>query len=81
MPLVEDTQANDDSEDFIERSNSIFPERRLRVYSDGKVIRLRGSTPITAYAIHSEVGEVHRAKINGRMVPIKTELQNGDGSR
>ncbi|PYS88436.1 MAG: GTP pyrophosphokinase [Acidobacteria bacterium] len=82
LPLVEDTQANDDSEDFIESLKlDLFPKDVYAFTPMGKVIQLpRGSTPIDfAYAIHSEVGDACTgAKINGRMVPIKTELQNGD---
>jgi GTP pyrophosphokinase len=82
LPLVETTEANQDSEDFIESLKlDLFPKDVYAFTPRGKVIQLpRGATPIDfAYAIHSEVGDsCTGAKINGRIVPIKTELQNGD---
>ena len=47
----------------------------------GKLIALpRGATPIDfAYAVHSQVGDTCvGAKINGRMLPLRTQLSNGD---
>jgi len=82
LPLVETTEANQDSEDFIESLKlDLFPKDVYAFTPMGKVIQLpRGSTPIDfAYAIHSQVGDTCTgAKINGRIVPIKTELKNGD---
>jgi GTP pyrophosphokinase len=82
LPLVEDNGAGDDSEDFIESLKlDLFPKDVYAFTPMGKVIQLpRGSSPIDfAYAIHSEVGDTcSGAKINGRIVPLKTELQNGD---
>ncbi len=82
LPLVEDNNPEEDSEDFIESLKlDLFPKDVYAFTPMGKVIQLpRGSTPIDfAYAIHSEVGDsCTGAKINGRIVPIKTELQNGD---
>lgn len=82
LPLVENTEANQDSEDFIETLKlDLFPKDVYAFTPMGKVIQLpRGSTPIDfAYAIHSRVGDTCTgAKINGRIVPLRTELQNGD---
>jgi GTP pyrophosphokinase len=82
LPLVEDTNGNEDSEDFIESLKlDLFPKDVYAFTPRGKVIQLpRGASPLDfAYAIHSEVGDTCTgAKINGRIVPIKTELQNGD---
>lgn len=82
LPLVEDNAVNEDSEDFIESLKlDLFPKDVYAFTPMGKVLQLpRGATPIDfAYAIHSEVGDTCTgAKINGRIVPLKTELQNGD---
>jgi GTP pyrophosphokinase len=82
LPLVETTNDNEDSEDFIESLKlDLYPKDVYAFTPMGKVIQLpRGSTPLDfAYAIHSEVGDTCTgAKINGRIVPLKYELQNGD---
>lgn len=71
-----------DARDFVESVKSDEFEEQVYVFSPkGKIIDLSvGSTPIDfAYRIHSEVG--HRctgAKVNGRMVPLDYQLQNGD---
>lgn len=69
-------------EEFLEHT-------KLEMYQDqvfcftpaGDLIALpKGATPIDfAYAIHSEVGNhCVGAKINGRMAPLRTTLNNGD---
>lgn len=82
LPLVEDSQADEDSEDFIESLKlDLYPKDVYAFTPMGKVIQLpRGATPIDfAYAIHSEVGDTCTgAKVNGRIIPLRTELQNGD---
>ena len=47
----------------------------------GQLIQLpRGATPVDfAYAVHSQVGDTCvGAKINGRLLPLRHQLQNGD---
>ncbi|HVE57101.1 MAG TPA: TGS domain-containing protein, partial [Pyrinomonadaceae bacterium] len=82
LPLVENTNENEDSEDFIESLKlDLYPKDVYAFTPKGEVKQLpRGSTPIDfAYAIHSEVGDTCTgAKIGGRIVPLRTELQNGD---
>lgn len=82
LPLVENSEDDEDSEDFIESLKlDLYPKDVYAFTPMGKVIQLpRGSSPIDfAYAIHSEVGDqCTGAKINGRIVPLRTELQNGD---
>ena len=82
LPLVESTDQTGDSEDFIESLKlDLFPKDVYAFTPMGKVIQLpRGSTPIDfAYAIHSVVGDTCTgAKINGRIVPLRHEIQNGD---
>ncbi len=82
LPLVENTDADQDSEEFIESLKlDLYPKDVYTFTPMGKVVQLpRGATPIDfAYSIHSEVGDTCTgAKINGRIVQLRTELQNGD---
>ena len=72
----------DDPREFLEMVKvDLYPEEVYTFSPKGKVLAFpRGATPIDfAYAIHTEVG--HRcvgAKVNGRIVPLKYALQNGD---
>ncbi len=82
LPLVENTDQHEDSADFIETLKlDLYPKDVYAFTPMGKVIQLpRGSTPIDfAYAIHSAVGDTCTgAKINGRIVPLRSEISNGD---
>jgi guanosine-3',5'-bis(diphosphate) 3'-pyrophosphohydrolase len=59
----------------------LYPEEVYTFTPRGKVIVLpRDATPIDfAYAIHSDVGHTCvGAKVNGRIVPLRSSLRNGD---
>ena len=80
--LVEWTQEVKDSRDFLESLKiDLYPKDVYAFTPMGKVIQLpRGATPVDfAYAIHSEVGNTCTgARINGRIVPLRSHIQNGD---
>jgi len=59
----------------------LYPEEVYAFTPQGQVKSFpRGATPVDfAYSVHTEVG--HRcvgARVNGKLVPLKTPLQNGD---
>ena len=59
----------------------LYPEEVYTFTPRGKVIVLpRDATPVDfAYSIHSDVGNTCvGAKVNGRIVPLKYNLRNGD---
>jgi GTP pyrophosphokinase len=80
--LVEWSQEVKDSRDFLESLKlDLYPKDVYAFTPMGKVIQLpRGATPVDfAYMIHTEVGNTcSGARINGRMVPLRTPIQNGD---
>jgi GTP diphosphokinase / guanosine-3',5'-bis(diphosphate) 3'-diphosphatase len=59
----------------------LYPEEVYTFTPKGKVVVLpKDASPIDfAYAIHTEVGNTTvGAKVNGRIVPLRTKLKNGD---
>jgi GTP pyrophosphokinase len=71
-----------DSKEFVKYVKiDLFPNEVYIFTPKGRVVNLpRGANAIDfAYAIHTEVG--HRcvgARVNGRLMPLKTELKSGD---
>jgi guanosine-3',5'-bis(diphosphate) 3'-pyrophosphohydrolase len=80
--LVEWQQEMKDPGDFLSTLKiDLYPEEVYTFTPKGKVITLpRDATPVDfAYAIHTQVGHsCVGSKVNGRMVPLKSKLQNGD---
>ncbi|MDH5392772.1 MAG: bifunctional (p)ppGpp synthetase/guanosine-3',5'-bis(diphosphate) 3'-pyrophosphohydrolase [Gammaproteobacteria bacterium] len=75
-----DTSDEDESELLDSFKTELFSDRVFVLTPEGKVIDLaQGSTPLDfAYAVHTEIGHKCRgAKVNGQIVPLTTELENG----
>src|SRR5690606_17915038 len=69
-------------EDFLEHTKlEMFQDQVFCFTPKGDLIALpQAATPVDfAYAVHSAIGDhCASAKINGRLVPLRTQLQNGD---
>src|SRR5215831_6944025 len=80
--LIEILDKAPNAEEFLEHTKmEMFQDQVFCFTPKGKLIALpRGATPIDfAYAVHSQVGDTCvGAKINGRMLPLRTQLANGD---
>jgi guanosine-3',5'-bis(diphosphate) 3'-pyrophosphohydrolase len=79
---IEQLAEGDSPEDFLENTKlELFQDQVFCFTPKGTLIALpRGATPIDfAYAVHTDVGDsTVGAKVNGRVMPLMTELKNGD---
>jgi GTP pyrophosphokinase len=76
-----DTTDNREFMSFVKTDLDLFSDQVYCFTPSGDVKNLpKGSTPIDfAYSIHTAVGnKMIGARVNGRQVPIETELKNGD---
>lgn len=80
--LLEILERAEGPEEFLEHTKlEMYYDQVFCFTPKGDLIAMpRGATPVDfAYAVHSDVGHTCvGAKINGRIVPLRTELHNGD---
>src|SRR3989442_2691274 len=80
--LLEDQQELRDPQEFIQHLKvELYPEEVYTFTPQGLVKQLsRVPKPVDfAYAIHTDVGhQCVGARVNGKMVPLRTHLRNGD---
>ena len=80
--LVDTLLEGDNPEEFLEHTKlELFQDQVFCFTPKGRLIALpRGATPIDfAYAVHTDIGNrCVGANINGRQMPLTTQLRNGD---
>jgi GTP pyrophosphokinase len=80
--LVEWQREMSDPNEFLSTLKiDLYPEEVYTFTPKGKVVVLpKDASPIDfAYSVHTEVGQsCVGARVNGRMVPLRTRLRNGD---
>lgn len=80
--LLEILENADDPEEFLEHTKlNMFQDQVFCFSPKGDLVALpSGATPVDfAYAVHTEVGDTCvAAKVNGRVQPLRTILNNGD---
>ena len=79
---IEQLAEGDNPEEFLEHTKlELFHDQVFCFTPKGQLIALpRGATPIDfAYAVHTDIGDTCvGVKINGRIMPLVTQLNNGD---
>jgi len=80
--LVEILEHAASPEELLEHTRlAMYQDRIFAFTPKGELIQLpRGATPVDfAYAVHTDLGDrTVGAKVNGRVVPLRTMLENGD---
>ena len=80
--LIEILDQAESPEDLLEHTRMAMYQDRIFAFTPaGELIQLpKGATPVDfAYAVHSNIGDqAVGAKVNGRVVPLRTQLDNGD---
>jgi GTP pyrophosphokinase len=80
--LLEILDNSDAPDEFLDNTKlELYPDQVFCFTPKGQLIQLpRGATPVDfAYAVHSQVGDTCvGAKINGRLMPLRHHLENGD---
>ena len=79
LEILDDSAAPDE---FLENTKlELYADQVFCFTPKGQLIQLpRGATPVDfAYAVHSQVGDTCvGAKVNGRLMPLRHHLENGD---
>jgi guanosine-3',5'-bis(diphosphate) 3'-pyrophosphohydrolase len=79
---IEQLAESDNPEEFLEHTKlELFLDQVFCFTPNGQIIALpKGATPIDfAYAVHTDIGNsCIGCKLNGKIMPVITELQNGD---
>ncbi len=80
--LLEIQNQSGDPHEFLEHVKvDLFPDEVYVFTPKGKILSLpRGATAVDfAYLVHTDIGNrCVAAKVNGELVPLRTELRNGD---
>src|SRR5205085_1400769 len=80
--LVEILDHAESPEELLEHTRMAMYQDRIFAFTPkGELIQLpKGATPVDfAYAVHTDLGDqTVGAKINGRVMPLRTPLDNGD---
>ncbi|OAO05270.1 GTP pyrophosphokinase [Sphingomonadales bacterium EhC05] len=80
--LIEILDQSEDAEELLENTKlAMYQDRIFAFTPKGTLLQMpKGSTTVDfAYAVHTDLGnQAVGAKVNGRHVPLRAQLQNGD---